>query len=142
MLVPQPVTTLGPGATKPALRRALQLPVLMLLVAIGLVILTGKSGWLGVGGAMITGLGARLWANRIFRVGARHGDEALPPTTLPPEPGAKAVQMHPEYLNKSFQQAMDNYLGAVGVWISIAGGMIGGAGPFLLDFVRELIGRH
>jgi hypothetical protein len=110
--------------------------VLTLLIACALAILTKKSGWLSVGGAVISALGARLWANRIFRVGVLHGDEELPPPAHPPEPGARGVQLNIEYLNTLGRQAMDNYLSAVGVWISIGGGMIGSAGPFILDLLR------
>jgi hypothetical protein len=128
----RPRATLGPGATRPTLRQALVVPVLVLLASCALVVVTKRSGWLSVGGAVISGLGARLWANRLFRVGALRSDEELPPPFFPAQPGAPGVQFNPGHANALGQQAMDNYLSAVGVWISIVGGMLGSAGPFLL----------
>ena len=86
------VMTLGPGAIRPAVRRALRVPVLVLLLTVALVVFTRRAGWLSVGGAVIAALGARMWAHRIFRVRPHHGDEGLPSPTLPPEPGARGSQ--------------------------------------------------
>jgi hypothetical protein len=115
------------------LRRALWLPVLVLLLTVVLVVFTRKAGWLSVGGAVIAALGARLWAHRIFRVKPHHGDEGLPPPTLPPEPGARGVAMNLEYLPALHRQTLDNLYSYVGVWLTIAGGIIGSAGPFVLS---------
>lgn len=129
------VTTLGPGATRPALKRALWLPALTLVITAVVVFLTEKFGWLSVGGAVISALGARLWANRVFRVGARRGDEELPAPFFPPQPGAVGVQLNIEHLNARHQQALDNFYSYVGVWLSIGGGIIGSTGPFLLGLL-------
>jgi hypothetical protein len=104
----------------------------VLLLTVVLVLYTRKTGWLSVGGAVITALGARLWAHRIFRVKPHRGDEGLPPPGLPPEPGARAVAMNPEYFQVLHLQALDNLYSYVGVWLTIVGGMIGSAGPFAL----------
>src|SRR5881394_2445380 len=113
-----PVMTLGPGSIRPALRRALWLPVLVLLLTSAVVIITGQAGWLSVGGAVISALGARLWAHRLFRVRPHRGDEGLPAPVLPPEPEARAVAMNPEYLPALVRQALDNLYSYVGVWLS------------------------
>jgi hypothetical protein len=51
--------------------------------------------------------------------------------TFPPEPGARLVQVNIDFLNREFQQVLDHYRGYYGVWLSIIGGMIGSAGPFV-----------
>ena len=43
--------------------------------------------------------------------------------------------MNPEYLPALVRQALDNLYSYVGVWLSIGGGIIGSAGPFLLSLV-------
>ena len=111
---------------------------MVLVVTVVVVVATRKPGWLSVGGAVISAIGARLWAHRVFRVGAHRGDEGLPPPTLPPPPGSPAgpgVLLNLGYLNALGQQALDNLYSYVGVWVSIAGGIIGSAGPFLLGLL-------
>jgi hypothetical protein len=77
-------------------------------------------------------MGAKLWANRVFRVGGHRSDEGLPAPVLPLEPGARGVAMNPEYLPAMHQQALDNLYSYIGVWVSIVGGIIGSAGPFVV----------
>ena len=72
------VMTLGPGAIWPALRRALWLPVLVFVLTVAVVIETGKAGWLSVGGAVISALGAKLWANRFFELAPTAATKACP----------------------------------------------------------------
>jgi hypothetical protein len=127
-----PVMTLGIGTIRPALRRALWLPALVLVLTVIVVVITRSAGWLSVGGAFISALGARLWANRVFRVRPHRSDEGLPPPTLPPEPGARGVEANVEFFAVLRAQALDNLYSYVGVWLSIAGGIIGSAGPFIL----------
>jgi hypothetical protein len=127
--------TLGRKAIVRPVRRAVGPSVLVLFIAIWLVIVTKNGGWLSVGGAVISAFGARLWANRIFRQRPERADDPLPPAALPQEPGARGVQLNWDYFAVAHQRALDNWLGLVGVWLSIAGGIIGSAGPFLLGFV-------
>jgi hypothetical protein len=83
------VMILGPTVIRTAVREALGLPVLAFALTGLVVVLTRNIGWLSVGGAVISGLGARLWANRLFRLSPSLADAPLPPTTLPLEPGAR-----------------------------------------------------
>lgn len=123
---------LGPTVIAKAVRQALACPVLVLLVTVLAVIVTKDTGWFTVGGAAISALGARLWASRLLRLTPAGADDPLPATTHPPEPGAKAVQLNTAYFAEAHKRALDNYSGFVGVWLTIAGGFIGGALPFLI----------
>ena len=95
---------------------------------------------MSVGGAIISALGARLWAFRIFRQRPERANDPLPPTAFPGKPRDRGVQMNPEYFNQEFLRAPDNYYGLVGVWLTIAGGIIGSAGPFLLSLICPSLG--
>jgi hypothetical protein len=128
--------TLGPGAIVPAIKRALWPSILVLVVTVAVAIYTAKSGWLSVGGAIISALGARLWAWRIFRQRPERADDPLPPTTLPRQPGARGVQLNIGYFNEAQKRALDSWYAYIGVWLTISGGIIGSAGPFLWDLVR------
>jgi hypothetical protein len=127
--------TLGPGAIRPILVQTLWLPAVVLVASAVTVVWTKTPGWLSVGGAIVSAIGARLWAARLFRVKPHKSDEVLPPPVLPREPGARGVQMNPEYLPALGQQSADNLRSYVGVWLAIGGGIIGSAGPFLLGLV-------
>jgi hypothetical protein len=131
--------TLGRGAIIPAVRRAVWPSALVLALTIAVVVYTGKSGWLTVGGAIITALGARLLARRILRQRPERADDPPLPATLPGPPGAKAVQLNVAALNDMQQRALDNWNAVFGVWVTIAGAIIGGAGPFVVDQVRALL---
>lgn len=122
---------LGAVPIKQEFIRALWPSIVILLAAVVLTVCTRRSGWLSVGGALVSALGARLWAHRLFRVGPAAADNPLPPVSHPLEPGARAVALNSEYFNQAFQQALDNYRGYWGVWLSITGGMISSAGPFV-----------
>ncbi len=127
--------TLGPGAIRPAVVKAFWPSLVVLLLTIAVVIGTKNPGWLTVGGAVISALGARLWAYRIFRQRPERADDPLPPPNLPGPPGTRAVQVNFDYFNKAHLRALDNYYGLFGVWITIAGGFVAGPGPFLLGLV-------
>jgi hypothetical protein len=129
-----PLMTLG--HVPPAVyRRALWLPALVLLASFALVARTGKADWLGVGGAIVAAIGTRRWAARLFRVGPKKSDEQVPSPTLPMEAGARGVAVNPDFFNTLQRQALDNLSSYIGVWLTIAGGLLGGAGPFLLKLL-------
>jgi hypothetical protein len=88
-----------------------------------------------VGGAVVAAIGTRLWASRLFRVKGHRSDEQLPPQFLPMQPGALTVAPNPDYIPALQRQTLDNLYSTVGVWLSICGGLIGGAGPFLLGLI-------
>jgi hypothetical protein len=112
----------------------------VLLISVLLVIVTKNTGWLSVGGAFISAFGARLWAFRIFRQRPERADDPLPPAALPGPPGARAVQFNFDYANQLRVRAEDNWYGYIGVWLSIAGGILGSAGPFVLSLLWKPVG--
>ncbi len=127
--------TLGPAVIVSVCKRTLPLPLAVLSASVLGALLTGKSGWLSVGGAAISALGAHLWAWRIFRQRPERADDPLPPATFPPKPGSPGVQLNMENLYERGRRALDNWYSYIGVWLTIAGGIIGSAGPFLWDEV-------
>ena len=119
-------------------KRVLLLPVLLLVLSVLVVIWTHRSGWLSVGGAAITALGTWRWAGRLFRDPTR-SDPGVAPMTLPdPQRRGPLVMLNPAAFNDLRQQAEDNWRAYLGVWISIAGGIIGSVGPFAVDLVWPL----
>jgi hypothetical protein len=130
-----PVTTLGRGAIVPLTRRLLRYPIAILLLSVAIMVLTHEPGWLSVGGAAISAIGTRHWATRLFR-DPRRSDAGLPPTTLPdPQGRGPGVLLNPAAMTELGQRARDNWSAYLGVWMSIFGGIIGSAGPFLMDLV-------
>jgi hypothetical protein len=127
--------TLGPGAIRPAAWRAFWPSALVLALTVAVVIYTGNSGWLTVGGAIITALGARLLARRILRQRPERADDPPPTVTLPGPAGSHVFQLNPAGLNEMAARGLDNWNAVFGVWVTIAGAIIGGAGPFLVDQV-------
>jgi hypothetical protein len=107
-------------------------PAVVLVASIVAVVLTEESGWLGVGGAVIAALGARLWAARLFRYSPERVDDPLPPAT---DDGG---QVNFDHFNQRLLRTVDNWSSYFGVWMTIAGGMLGSAGPFLWDQVLRL----
>ena|ERR1017187_4761927 len=130
-----PVSTLGPEAIRPLTIRVFRLPVAIALLSVGAVILTHRSGWLSVGGAFISALGARHWASRLFRDPQR-SDAGLSPMTLPdPQGRGPRVIMNEAALNELDRRACDNWCAYLGVWLTIGGGILGSAAPFIVDLV-------
>jgi ABC-type branched-subunit amino acid transport system permease subunit len=133
--------TLGPGAIIPAIKRAVGPSAIVLALTIVLVILTGKSGWLSVGGAVISALGARLWAFRIFRQRPERADDPPTPLMFPRKPGEQGVQVNMGAIDERIIRGLDNWYAYIGVWLTISGGIIGSAGPFLVDELRALLAK-
>jgi hypothetical protein len=128
------VTTLHKGAVIPIVREVLGPPILVLVLTAGVAWFTRNPGWFSVGGAIISAIGTKHWARRLFRNKPNQSDEPLPPTTLPgPGPG---YQLNWASLNESSQRARDNLHAFIGVWMTIAGGIIGSAVPFLLGLLH------
>jgi hypothetical protein len=133
--------TLGKVVKVAIVRRALGLPALVLAVSVLIVICTGKSGWLSVGGAVISALGARYWARRLLRLNPDHADDPLPPAVLMEHQAPSGlVPVNPEFFVEGPKRASDNLYAFVGVWLTIRGGMLGSAAPFLVDTVWH--GHH
>jgi hypothetical protein len=107
--------------------RTLVLPAVVFGITIIVASWTHKGGWLSVGGAVISALGALLWANRLVR------EPTL--SDNPPGPTVPLVALVPTVEPELKQQARENLAAYVGVWVTIAGGIIGSAGPFLLDLL-------
>ena len=57
---------------------------------------------------------------------------------MPGRRGAKLVQFNLEYFNAAGRQALDNLYSYAGVWVTIAGGIIGSAGPFLVGLMWDI----
>jgi hypothetical protein len=128
------ITTLHKAAVIPIVREILGPPILVLVLTAGVAWFAGNPGWFSVGGAIIAAIGTKHWARRVFRFKPNQSDEPLPPTTLP-GPGP-AYQLNMSSLNESAQRARDNLHAYIGVWMTIAGGIIGSAVPFLLGLVH------
>jgi hypothetical protein len=110
-------------------RRALRWPVISLVVTVLLAWWTKNAEWFGPGGAVISAIGARLWAERVFRLGAR-SDDPLPPLVLQEYVAAGAVPLNSDHFNESLMRLVDNVKGLLGVWVSIVGGIIAAVVPF------------
>jgi hypothetical protein len=81
-------------------------------------------------------IGTHMWAIRLFRLGPDRADDPLPAPTFPPVPGrGPGVQFNVEHVNEAFKRSVDNWRAYIGVWITIFGTVVGGAVPFLLDFI-------
>jgi hypothetical protein len=82
----------------------------------------------------IAAFGAWHCAWRMIRLGPNQVDAPLPPTVLEELRGRSGLApLNPAFFDEAQQRAIDNVRSFVGVWLTIAGGVIGSAGPFLLE---------
>jgi hypothetical protein len=102
--------------------------VAAVLVAAG----TKNAGWFNVGGGAIAAQGTFMWAGRLFRL-MQHADDSLPPViheqSRNPLTGLAAINS--EHFNEAQRRQTDNIKAHVGVWLTVIGGIIASAVPFL-----------
>jgi hypothetical protein len=111
-------------------------PLLALAITILAVIYTGKVGWFSVGGSVISAIGTKYWAWRLLRLGPADIDEQLPPEDLTRSGSRFPVRARSHArMTEDGRRAYDNLRSYVGVWVSIAGGIIASAVPFLTEQV-------
>ena len=134
--MPTPIMTLGRVVLVSIARRMLLLPIGVLLISIALVLHTHRSGWLSVGGGIVSAIGAYYWAIRLFKYPAQSSEPEVPPLAVPDPagrgPGLLLVQDGFEELRK---RASDNFRAYLGVLLSIIGSIVGSAGPFIADLL-------
>src|SRR6266404_6024634 len=83
-------------------RRALRWPAAILVATVGTAALSKNAGWFGVGGMIISAIGARLWAERVFRLKSR-SDDPLPPAVLEQYRAPNGlVPLNSDYFNESY----------------------------------------
>jgi hypothetical protein len=118
------------------LRPMLRVPLLALALTILMVVCTRKLGWFNVGGSVISAIGTKYWAWRLLRLKPGDIDEQLPPEDLT-RPGSRfpvRARSHARMIEDG-RRAYDNLRSYVGVWVSIAGGIVASAVPFLIHLV-------
>jgi uncharacterized protein (DUF697 family) len=118
------------------LRPMLGVPLLVLVLTILAVAYTGKLGWFSVGGSVISAVGTKYWAWRLLRLKPGDIDDQLPPEDLigPRSRFPIRAVSHARMIADG-RRAYDNLRSYVGVWVSIAGGIIASAVPFLMHLV-------
>jgi hypothetical protein len=119
--------TLGPTVVRTIVIRLLIPNVAALGAAFAAALYHRNWGWLGVGGTIITAYGAFAMSARLLRLGPARMESSMPPTTLP------GGQFNFAYLGEGMQRAAENWYALVGFWITIAGTIVAGALPFMLD---------
>lgn len=117
-------------------KRMLLLPTGVLLISIALVFTSHRSGWLSVGGGIISAIGAYYWAIRLFRYRAQSSEPEWPPLAVPDPsgrgPGLLLVTNGSEELRK---RASDTFRAYLGVLLSIIGVSSVVRGPFIADLL-------
>jgi hypothetical protein len=131
-------TTLGPGSTKPIVRRMLYFQVPLFAATLGAVAYYHDWNWLSIDGTLMTAAGIMYSARRLLRRGAVHVEDELPPPTFPLEPGARAVLLNIDHLNERAARAVDNYFAAMGLILGLLGAFVAGALPFMLERIFPL----
>jgi hypothetical protein len=117
---------MGPGYYRPLLKRVIGLNGALLAASMCAAVYCRNWGWLAVGGTVMAAHGLLLMSSRIRREGLKYVDERLPPGTF----GNTATS---EFFNERIQRAEDNWQYAVGLCLSLAGTVIAGAVPFILQ---------
>ncbi len=120
-------------------RRALAWPILVFCLTVLAVILTSQPGWFTVGGGVISAIGTLHWAKRLTRLRPNRVEEPLPPAAWSAAELLKmgvpvagpALPVRQEFFDEVVQRANDNWHAFIGVWLTIAGGIVAGALPFL-----------
>jgi hypothetical protein len=116
--------------------RALRLPVGVLLVTTIMAVINKNVDWFSVGGSIISAIGARLWAERVFRLKGG-SDDPLPPQFLEHAQNPNGlVALNAGYPNEMYRRHIDNIKGHLGVWISIIGTLIASVAPFIFHICR------
>jgi hypothetical protein len=107
-----------------------------------MVVCTRKLGWFSVGGSVISAIGTKYWAWRLLRLKLGDIDEQLPPEDLT-GPGSRFPIRAQSYARmiEDGRRTYDNMRSYVGVWVSIAGGIIASAVPFLIQLVWPALGQ-
>jgi hypothetical protein len=117
-------------------RSMLGLPLLMLALTILVVVSTRNLGWFSVGGSVISAIGTKYWAWRLLRLRPGDIDDQLPPEDLTSPRSRHAVRaVSYGRMVEDGKRARDNLFSYVGVWVSIAGGIIASAVPFLIGLI-------
>jgi hypothetical protein len=92
---------------------------------------------------VISSIGTLHWAKRLTRLGPNRVDEPLPSPVFSTDELLKmgvpiagpARPVRQAFFDESLQRAYDNWYAFIGVWLTIAGGIVAGAVPFLWGFV-------
>jgi ABC-type branched-subunit amino acid transport system permease subunit len=111
-------------------------PAGVLLISIALVLSSHRSGWLSVGGGIISAIGAYYWAIRLFRYPAQSSEPEVPPLAVPdPAGGGPGMLLVADGFEELRKRASDTFRAYLGVLLSIIGGIVGSAGPFIVDLL-------
>jgi hypothetical protein len=108
--------------------RALRWPIVVLVLTIIVAAVSKNAGWFSVGGSVISGIGAMLWAGRLFRLKERSDD--------PPPPIVFDMLVNPPGSTEASRRQVDIIEGILGVWISIAGGIVASTVPFVFSLAH------
>ena len=116
-------------------QRSWEMLALGLGVALGsleFAIVSRRPECVAIGGSVLTVSGIPLTFLRLLRLGPAGIDDPAPPTTVPPEPGARAVQFNVDYMLWGVQRIIENFEVITGVLFLVVGTSLAGiAAPIL-----------
>ena len=126
--------TLGPGRTRPILWRHLRISLALVSLGLATSLWSRTWGWLAVAGAAVTIQGLVISAQGFRKLGAAT-------VSAPPAPLAPSGVLSTEVSEEMLQRAVEQFSTYVGLWLTVAGTIVGVL-PFLLDRVPPLyLGR-
>ena len=135
----RPTFALHRAGYRPAVRRMLTPPLLMLVAMVVAVVMTRDAIWLTVGGTLIAGWGALFVARRLFRLRPDRADDAMPPMLNPLKPRQRSAAVDFDHLDEGARRTIDNRLSRIGVWLSVGGSFIASGGPLLFDLIEHAL---
>jgi hypothetical protein len=134
--------TLSEYSVRQVRLRALRWPLVTLVGAVVVAVISKNAQWFSVGGSVIAAQGTFMWAGRLFRL-LQRADDPLPPVVHEQSrnPVTGLAALNSEHINEAQRRQVDNIRAHVGVWLTVVGGIIASAVPSLFNIFHLWTGN-